>query len=137
MVVIVIIGILASIAFPSYTDYVTRARRELAHQKLLEIQSRQEQFFMDNKTYAADLSQLGFASAIIGTDLDGDVIGHGEADQQYAFVSTTTDTVGTTVMGYRLAAVSWGEQASRDAACGWLYIEEDGKKWNGTAKDCW
>jgi type IV pilus assembly protein PilE len=137
MVVIVIVGILASIAIPGYTDYITGARRDLAQQHLLEIQTRQEQFFMDNKTYASNLAELGFDAAVIGTDLSGDVVAHGDSEEQYAFVNWATDTVGTTVTGYRLGAISWGEQAVRDSACGWLYIEEDGNKWNGTSKDCW
>jgi len=137
MVVVVIVAILASIAIPSYTGYISGARRDLAQQQLLEIQSRQEQHFMDNKTYAASLSELGFDANVIGTDLNGDVVAHGHADEQYAFVTWSTTTVGTTITGYRLGAISWGEQRVRDAACGWLYIEEDGNKWNGSTKDCW
>jgi type IV pilus assembly protein PilE len=59
MVVLVIIGILASIALPSYRDYVRRGKRSAAHQYMMDIASRQEQYRLDARTYASLLSDLG------------------------------------------------------------------------------
>lgn len=51
MVVVVLVGILAAIAIPNYTDYVTRSRLTQATSGLAERRTRMEQFFQDNHTY--------------------------------------------------------------------------------------
>lgn len=52
MIVVAIIGILASIVVPSYTEYVKRAKAAEATANLANLKSRMEQYFQDNKTYA-------------------------------------------------------------------------------------
>lgn len=52
MVTVAIAGILASIAIPSYTDYVTRGRIPEATANLAVKRVQIEQYFQDNKTYA-------------------------------------------------------------------------------------
>jgi type IV pilus assembly protein PilE len=61
MVVLVIVGILASIAVPSYRNYVLRAQRSDATSALLRVASAQEKFYLQNNTYAttAQLTALG------------------------------------------------------------------------------
>jgi type IV pilus assembly protein PilE len=51
MIVIAIIGILASIALPSYQNYIRRARATDAVSTLADMRIRIEQFFQDNRTY--------------------------------------------------------------------------------------
>jgi type IV pilus assembly protein PilE len=60
MVTIVIVAILASIAIPSYRQYVIRGNRTAAQAVMMEIATRQQQFFVANRTYATT-AQLGFA----------------------------------------------------------------------------
>jgi type IV pilus assembly protein PilE len=67
MIVVVIIGILASIAYPAYQDFVNRAKRNEAKAILLEIAQNQERFYLQNSTYGT-LSQLGYAGDTITTD---------------------------------------------------------------------
>jgi type IV pilus assembly protein PilE len=59
MVTIVIVAILASIAIPSYREYVIRGNRTAAQAVMMEIATRQQQFFVANRTYAT-AAQLGF-----------------------------------------------------------------------------
>ena len=59
MITIVIVGILASIAVPSYRQYVIRANRTAAQATMMDIATRQQQFFVANRTYAT-AAQLGF-----------------------------------------------------------------------------
>lgn len=51
MIVVAVIGILASIAIPSYSDYVTRGRLVEGTSALADGRIRMEQFFQDNRTY--------------------------------------------------------------------------------------
>lgn len=52
MIVVVIIGILASVAIPSYQDYVVRSKIPEATAALSTTRVRLEQAFQDNRTYA-------------------------------------------------------------------------------------
>jgi type IV pilus assembly protein PilE len=51
MIVVAIIGILAAIAVPQYTDYITRSQLVEAHAGLSDLRVRMEQFYQDNRTY--------------------------------------------------------------------------------------
>lgn len=53
MITVAIIGILAAIAYPSYTDYVTRGKIPEATSGLATKRVQMEQFFQDNRTYAS------------------------------------------------------------------------------------
>lgn len=51
MIVVALIGILASVAIPVYGDYVTRGKLVDATAQLSDARIKQEQFFQDNRTY--------------------------------------------------------------------------------------
>lgn len=51
MIVVAIVAILASIAVPSYTEYVQRSRLVDAHTVLANARVQAEQFFQDSRTY--------------------------------------------------------------------------------------
>lgn len=57
MIVVTIVAILASVALPSYTDYVTRGKLTEAMTELSNMRVRLEQFYQDNQTY------VGFSCA--------------------------------------------------------------------------
>lgn len=52
MIVVAIIGILAAVAMPAYTDYVTRGYLTEATSGLSAGRASLEQFYQDNRTYA-------------------------------------------------------------------------------------
>lgn len=60
MVVVVIIGILASVAYPSYQDVVRQTRRADGVSALSDVMARQERSFTDFNTYTTNLAALGF-----------------------------------------------------------------------------
>jgi len=51
MIVVAIVAILASVAIPSYTDYVRRGKIQEAASALLAQRVKMEQFFQDNRQY--------------------------------------------------------------------------------------
>ena len=68
LIVITIIGVLASIAYPSYQQYVVKANRAAAQQFLLEAASVQHQYFLANNGngYATQSTLIG-ASGLLST----------------------------------------------------------------------
>ena len=63
MIVVVIIGILAAVAYPNYRDFAARAKRNEAKAALLQIAVQQERFYLNNNTYTTDMTQLGFSGS--------------------------------------------------------------------------
>ena len=53
LITVAIVGILAAIALPSYSEYITRSKIIEATSKLGDLRTDMERFFMDNRTYAA------------------------------------------------------------------------------------
>ena len=51
MIVVAIIGILAAIAMPQYSDYVRRGKAAEATSNLANLRIKMEQYFQDNRTY--------------------------------------------------------------------------------------
>ena len=60
MIVVVVIGILTAIAYPSYRQYAAKAKRNEAKSALLQIATLQERFYLQNGEYTADMTKLGF-----------------------------------------------------------------------------
>jgi len=51
MIVVAVIGILASIALPGYTDYIKKGKAAEATSNLADLKIKAEQFFQDSRTY--------------------------------------------------------------------------------------
>lgn len=62
LIVVVIVGILASIAIPSYTSHVAKSRRADAQQFMMQMDSRQKQILLEQRAYATAPNALNVAS---------------------------------------------------------------------------
>lgn len=62
VITVAVVGLLASIAYPSFMDSVRKARRSDATTTLLELQLAQEKYRANNSTYATNLTTLGWNS---------------------------------------------------------------------------
>lgn len=121
MIVVVIIGILAAIAYPSYRQYAARAKRNEARAALLQIATNQERFYLQNNTYTADMSVLGFPVATnFVTDTGSYNVAIGGADSNN-FTATATYLNGD-------------EEAGK---CATFQIDGRGNKTSGPLADCW
>lgn len=121
MITIAIIGILASIAYPSYTDYVVTSNRAEAQRELVRIANLQEQYFVNTRTYTATLTDVGLAANPYVTDTGN-----------YSIAATIADSG----LSFTLTATAQGNQASKDSTCLTLTVDQNGEK-GGTSTSCW
>lgn len=133
MIVVAVGGILIAIALPSYTEQVRKGNRAIARAHLLDIANRQQEFFLNNKTYATNLAALGFTAASIGFNKTGEEVAAGAADAVYQF-----NVVSGTATTFSLTAVPHNSQAG-DTDCGTFGLISDGTKsaTGGLGMDCW
>jgi len=133
MIVVAIISMIAAFAYPSYTQHIVNTKRTAATSTLLQIADRQQQFFMDNKSYTNDLTNLGFGSSPLYVSDNGNAVAAGDADAVYLF---TLANVGATT--FTAIAAPLGGQLKRDADCGSLTLNQAGARDAlGGGTDCW
>lgn len=130
MITVVIVGILAAIAYPSYTNYVTQARRSDSTINLTRIAALQEKFFTACGRYATGPASLGVAGtarncAAPGTMDAGLAAGGVTSDGYYTLTTGVTANDG----GYTLTATPTGTQATADITkCATLTVTATGVK---------
>jgi len=120
LIAIAIIGILAGVAYPSYVDFVTRSNRAEAQRELMRLANLQEQVFVDTRSYAADMTGLGFATATYSTETGNYLIA----------VSAQTATT------FTLTATAKLSQATSDTTCTTITVNEVGQQ-GGESSHCW
>lgn len=71
MIVVAVVGILAAIAYPSYTDSILKGRRAQARTALAELMQQQERFMTQRNCYLAfSTESTGTATATASTGKD-------------------------------------------------------------------
>jgi type IV pilus assembly protein PilE len=119
MIVVAIIGILASIVVPSYTEYVMRGKAAEATATLADLKSRMEQCFQDRKDYTH-----ASCAALCATPA-------GSRFFTYSCTPASTDST------YTLAAAAVAGQGVDGFS---FTIDQDGAKtsnFNGNTGNCW
>jgi len=133
LVVVAIVGILGAVAYPSYVRHIVDTKRTASRSVLMQIADRQQQFFMDNKTYAADLTNLGYGADPLVVADDGREVASGDANSVY---SISLSNVATTT--YTATAAPLNGQLSRDTHCGSMTLNQSGNQsQTGSGTDCW
>lgn len=62
MITVAVVGILAAVAYPSYTAQIVRGQRTAGQNFAMDLAQREEQFFLDNRAYTGTLANLGYAA---------------------------------------------------------------------------
>lgn len=121
MIVVVILGILAAVAYPNYRDAAARAKRSEARAALLQIATQQERQYLQNNSYTTDMSRLGFANA--GCNLTG--------SETYSVCVTAADANNWT-------AVATYQNADAEAGkCNTFQLDGRGVRTSAPYTDCW
>jgi type IV pilus assembly protein PilE len=119
MAVVVIVGILASIAVPSYRGYILRAQRSDATAALLRVAAAQEKFYLQNNTYTTTLGSGGL-----------NLVASGNATEKgwysLSIAAPTGFTIGTAYVA-TATAIS-GQNQYKDGDCRTFTIRETGER---------
>ena len=122
MIVIVIVSILASIAYPNYAEYVSRAKRNEARSALLQIATNQERFYLDNRTFTTDLTVMG-----LGTNAATFTTASGA----YTIVINAADTANWN------ATATWLQGGGEAGKCLTFTLNGAGVRGSAPDPDCW
>lgn len=123
MIVVAIVGVLASIAIPNYSDYVVRGKIPDATSALANKRVLLEQYFQDNKTYAGST-----ACALDNT-----------TSQHFSFSCNGTESA----TNYTLTAtgkatmVGFDFSVNENNVKGTNITSPNHTDWNGTSNTCW
>jgi type IV pilus assembly protein PilE len=134
MIVVMIVGILAAIAYPSYQGSVRKARRADGEAALLAVQLAQEKLRASCRFYAENLG----AANVCGADAAGSTAGAPAASPDAHYNIALSNVTPT---GYTVTATAVGDQAN-DAVGGvtcTLVLAVSGANPNGvrTPAGCW
>lgn len=122
LVAVAIVGILAAIAIPNYSNYVIRSSRAAAQTQLLQLASLEEKIYLNSNAYSANMT-----TAYNGTSAGG--LG--------ATTGLTTDgkyTLSVVSPGQTFTITATPVAGSTQANDGNLSISENGQRlWSGGA----
>lgn len=85
MIVVAIIGILAGVAYPSYTDYVRKGQAQEAFSQLSVFRAKMEQYYQDNRNY-------GSSGTTCANDASASSWNAFTATDHYSFVCATSNS---------------------------------------------
>jgi type IV pilus assembly protein PilE len=118
VVVMAIAAILAAIAIPNYSEYVMRSHRSEAQSFISDVASRQSQFFLDRRSYAATVAGLNMTPPV-------------EVAARY---NVAIAVVAGPPAGFQVSATPVGAQATD--RCGVLTIDQANNR-TAVGPRCW
>lgn len=132
LIVMLAIGILISIAYPGYKEYISKARRSDGQSALLDLAAKMERYYTENNTYQ---------TATIGTGNNTDLAATNSSPERWYSLSI----VNANGSSFTLAATPINAQ-TEDTRCQTLTLSSTGVKGiaagpngnpTGTIAQCW
>ena len=118
VIVMAVAAILAAIAIPNYSEFVMRSHRSAVQSFISDVASRQSQFFLDRRNYAATVAALNMAAPA-------------EVGARY---TVAIAVVAGPPAGFQVTATPTGAQATD--RCGVLTIDQAGNR-TAVSTRCW
>ena len=123
MITVAIVGILAAIAFPSYTAYLAKGRRADARVQLASAQQWTERFYSENFNYATDTAGNNVTSTFnIQAFSQSPRVGDGAA------IYTISLAVAATSQTYTITAAPIAGGVMATDACGNFTLNNTGRR---------
>jgi len=116
IVVMIIVGILAAVAIPTYRQYVMRSQRSDAKDALLALATAQEKFYLQCNSYAT-------AIAVAASCADGEL--QGAATSKNGWYDLAIDAADATSYTVSATAAA-GENQYQDEACRTFRVTDRG-----------
>ncbi|MBZ0334514.1 prepilin-type N-terminal cleavage/methylation domain-containing protein [Marinobacter sp. AL4B] len=134
MIVVAIIGIIAAIAYPSYTSQVVKTKRAAAAACLVEQASYMERFYSTNMRYDKDQAGKDNPFKAAKNPLELACMTQAQTGTDYSY--TINPLTRTT---YTISAAPKGAQSSHDSGkCGTLTLDQKGTRGaGGSVDECW
>ena len=141
LIVLSILGITVGFAFPSYLEYMAKARRADAHIAIHQLTTAQESHYTIQNRYTDDMAALGPELSPEGYYSVAAYLGHtgasGSISDCSAVASDPTATYAYTIV----VTPAPGSPQAQDSECSCLFIDSRGVKGStGTrtsARECW
>lgn len=133
MIVVVIIGILAMIAYPNYTRWIVETRRSDAHIALSQMANDLQKFYSECGTYTDDI--LNTPRSCTTPSPNGTLGKNSDLSPKEHYQLS----IALTASGYTITAAPQGKQATDDTECGSLTLDHIGQT-GATGSDpsrCW
>jgi type IV pilus assembly protein PilE len=129
LIVVVVMGVLAAIALPSYKSYVLRAKRAAARTAIQNMAQMQERYFTQNNTYYQINSGSSAPSGWVN------YVGDSYASRYYDLTVTSIAGSTTVAASYTIAAAP--ANGWTDTQCGTLSLTSAGLQSPTSPTDCW
>lgn len=98
MITVVVVAIIAAIAYPSYQDHLRKGRRASAQAFMMELANREQQYLMDARAYAISAGALTALNATVPSEVARFytvTIGPAAATTPPTYTITATPTAGS------------------------------------------
>ena len=137
MIVVVIVGILAAVGYPAYTNHVLKSNRAAAEGFMLQAANREEQIMLDMRGYVAVANNTNFPNAPTAAALTQGInlAVPNDVSKNYNIVITLPAAA-----NYLITATPKGAQLANDTKCATLTLDQTGAKGitgTGTVATCW
>jgi type IV pilus assembly protein PilE len=122
MIVVVVLGILVALAYPSYREHIVRSNREAVKTELIELAGLQEKIFLNSDAYSSSVTAAYNGTAAGGLGRTAAVAGSGKYDLSLvaagqSYTLTATPVAGSTQEGDGSLSIAsdgrrmWGAKA--------------------------
>lgn len=134
MITVVIIGVLAAIAFPSYRNYMVQTRRSDAQIALTKAAAVQEKFYSDCGRFASTLAGTGDCPSDATRSLNLLSV---SGDGHYTIAAPAAGTIGAGPCGGASAAYACGFTMTATPVAGGKQDGDGAFKIDSTGVKCW